>query len=154
MRSRINLFSIDCSAKMTSRPCLLKLPMCNRSLYLLPKVCWGARIIFMYTFLESSRASVFLLANSLLAVKPYTYRSRISIIMLSVEMLVGRGAGIPSLLLATTQFCMFNRPAPGEHLGNQATFPNILVPHDLVFQHFLSFSAAPFEEGAGVPRSD
>ena len=30
---------------------------------------------------------------------------------------VGMGAGIASLLWLATQFCIINRPAPGEHLG-------------------------------------
>ena len=48
---------------------------------------------------------------------------------------IGGPIGFPAFSRPTTQICMLNRPAPGEHLGNQATFQNILVPHGLVFQH-------------------
>ena len=42
-----------------------------------------------------------------------------------------RGLGFPAFSRSTTQYCMFNSPAPGEPLENQATFPKYLIlrPH-------------------------
>ena len=46
----------------------------------------------------------------------------------------GGPIGFPAFSRISDQFCMLNRPAPGEHLGNQAI---ILILEGLVFSTFL-----------------
>ena len=45
--------------------------------------------------------------------------------------------GFPAFSRPTTQFCIVNRPAPGEHVGSQTTFPKYSCSTWPGFQHTL-----------------